>query len=251
MTPKFVRRGDGAAVLLIHCALAHLGAWAGVMAGLRGHQVTAFDLPGHGGSPDWDETQDYQAQSVEWAASLLDGSSHVVGHSFGGTVALRLAVERPDLVSRLTLVEPVYFVATKAYDPDAFAAHEASFQPVVDAHAAGDLKAMAHAFTALWGTGQPPSERELEHLAGLMPLIIAQGAGITQDSGGIFAPGVVERLACPVHLIRGSETQPIVPVIHRAVMARLPQAVETVIGGAGHMAPITHPRDVTAAILQP
>ncbi|MEL6588049.1 MAG: alpha/beta hydrolase [Pseudomonadota bacterium] len=245
-----MRRGDGPPVLLIHCALAHLGAWAGVRAGLRRHQVTAFDLPGHGGSPPWDPAQDYQAQSVDWAASLLNGPTHVVGHSFGGTVALRLAVERPDLVERLTLIEPVYFVAAKDHDPVAFAAHEASFEPVIAAHAAGDLRGMARAFTAIWGTGKPPSEAEVDHLAGQMPMIIAQGAGITDDSGGVFAPGVVEQVTCPVHLVRGSRTQPIVPAIHSAIIARLQQARETVVERAGHMAPITHAREVVAAILR-
>ncbi|WP_147125839.1 alpha/beta fold hydrolase [Shimia ponticola] len=248
MTPNHVRRGDGPPILLIHCALAHLGAWAGVMAGLRDHQVLAYDLPGHGGSPAWDRALDYQAQSVDWAASLLSGPSHVVGHSFGGTVALRLAVERPDMVERLTLIEPVYFAAVRDHDADAFSAHEASFEPVVAAYEAGDLREMARAFTALWGTGKPPSEAELDQLSGQMPMIIAQGDGITGDSGRVFAPGVLEQLDCPVHLVRGSDTQPIVPAIHSAIMARLPQAFETVVQGAGHMAPITHARDVVAAI---
>jgi len=220
------------------------------MAGLRGYQVKAFDLPGHGGSPAWDETQDYQAQSVDWAASLLEGPAHVVGHSFGGTVALRLAVERPDLVERLTLIEPVYFAAMKAADPDSFAAHEASFEPVAAAGKAGDLRGMARAFTGLWGTGQEPTDAEIDQMAEKMPLIAAQHAGISDDSGGVFASGVVEGLTCPVHLIRGSDTQPSVAAIHKAIMARVPEAVETVIEGAGHMAPITHPKDIVAAIRQ-
>jgi lipase len=42
----------------------------------------------------------------------------VIGHSFGGTVALRLAVERPDLVRSLVLIEPVFVAALLADRPD-------------------------------------------------------------------------------------------------------------------------------------
>ncbi|MEL6608862.1 MAG: alpha/beta fold hydrolase [Pseudomonadota bacterium] len=253
MTPHVIRRGDpdGAPVLLIHCALAHSGAWAGVMAGLRDHACTAFDLPGHGQSPGWDAARDYQAQCVAWAADLIDGPAHVVGHSFGGTVALRLAVEQPGKVARLTLIEPVYFAAVQGHDRAAFDAHEAAFAPIVADYQAGDMAAMAQKFTAMWGTGQRwediPTEARAA-LAAQMPLIVAQGAGITDDSGGVMNPGVLERVTCPVTLIRGAQTQAIVPAIHAALRARLPQAQEHVLEGAGHMSPMTHPRAVARLI---
>jgi pimeloyl-ACP methyl ester carboxylesterase len=69
-----------------------------------------FDLPGHGRSAPWAGT-DYHSDATAVAAALLHGPTHIIGHSFGATVALRLAVERPDLVSRVTLIEPVMFAA--------------------------------------------------------------------------------------------------------------------------------------------
>lgn len=66
------------------------------------------------------------------ARAALGAPVDVIGHSFGATVALRLALERPELVRSLVLVEPVLFAAAKAAeDPRfaAFAAREGCFGP--------------------------------------------------------------------------------------------------------------------------
>lgn len=70
-----------------------------------GWEVLVPDRPGHGqsvspGRPD-DATLD--AQMI---ASLLGEGAHVVGHSFGGCVALALAAAHPTKVLSLTLIEP-------------------------------------------------------------------------------------------------------------------------------------------------
>ncbi len=90
--------------LLIHCSLGHAGGWSRMVAALD-DLVTAiaYDLPGHGRSADWDGTTNIQDVSTAMAVDLLEDQAKgkpvdVIGHSFGGTVALRLAVERPDLV---------------------------------------------------------------------------------------------------------------------------------------------------------
>ena len=77
---------------------------------LRGRRVLLPDLLGHGYSDapaDFPYTMDAHARTV---SALLDHLSVkgavVVGHSMGGSVAITLAAERPDLVSRLIVAEP-------------------------------------------------------------------------------------------------------------------------------------------------
>ncbi|MEO1796920.1 MAG: alpha/beta hydrolase [Pseudomonadota bacterium] len=242
----FSRRVGEGESLFIHCALAHSGVLEPLMCATRGG--VAYDLPGHGKSTPWDETGDYQAQAVAWGAELMTGPGAVFGHSFGGTVALRLAVERPDLVTRLVLVEPVFFAAIRLHDPRAFEAHEARFAPIVEAYEAGDMHLMAERFTTMWGgaswEGLPA--RFKDGLAAQMPLIIAQGRGIGADSGGVFNPGRLEALDIPVTLIRGAGAEPSVVAIHRVLLGLLPNAREEVIAGAGHMSPMTHTAEVAA-----
>ncbi len=71
----------------------------------RGFQLVVPDRPGHGRSPAPGRPDDAEADG-EWVAGLLGDGAHLVGHSFGGCVALAAAVRRPEAVRSLTLIEP-------------------------------------------------------------------------------------------------------------------------------------------------
>lgn len=74
----------------------------------RGWQVVVPDRPGHGRSPDPGRPDDADADG-ELVAQLLGETgegAHLVGHSFGGCVALAAAVKRPGAVRSLTIIEP-------------------------------------------------------------------------------------------------------------------------------------------------
>lgn len=82
--------------------------WDTVIVGLA-EPALAIDLPGHGRSA-WREDGDYGPKSNAVAIepvvrSLAPDADVVVGMSLGGLTALRLAVEAPDLVRRLVLVD--------------------------------------------------------------------------------------------------------------------------------------------------
>ena len=71
----------------------------------RGYQLVVPDRPGHGRSPAPGRPDDAAADGV-WAAELIGDGAHLVGHSFGGCVALDAASRRPEAVRSLTLIEP-------------------------------------------------------------------------------------------------------------------------------------------------
>lgn len=70
-----------------------------------GWRLIVPDRPGHGLSRAPGRPDDAEADGG-WVADLLDDGAHLVGHSFGGCVALAAAARRPDAVRSLTLVEP-------------------------------------------------------------------------------------------------------------------------------------------------
>ena len=70
-----------------------------------GLQLLVPDRPGHGLSADPGRPDDAEADGA-WVAEMLGDGAHLVGHSFGGCVALAAAARRPEAVRSLTLIEP-------------------------------------------------------------------------------------------------------------------------------------------------
>lgn len=106
--------GEGSPVLFLHGWGLSPRSYRHSLAALsrQGHLIVAPTLPGFGRS----DPLSLRHQNVGGVAAHiaevmyelgLDAPVHVVGHSFGGGVSLRLGVEHPELVRSLTLVCPV------------------------------------------------------------------------------------------------------------------------------------------------
>lgn len=243
------------AALMIHCSLAHSGAWAGLARCLDQHAtMTAFDMPGHGRSAPWDGRDEYQKVSTAIAETFTEATTPVdlIGHSFGATVALRLARDHPERVRTLTLIEPVLFAVALRDEPAITDRYMADMAPFAEAIEAGDLRGAARAFTALWGDGRPwesLAEAQREMLAAQIHLIPAGAPALHDDPGRLLEAGALDGVAMPSLLIEGAQSHWIVPLINAGLARRLPDARRAVIAEAGHMAPITHPRQVAREIL--
>lgn len=242
------------AALAIHCSLAHSGSWGPLARHVSGLlTVTAFDLPGHGRSGAWDGRGEIQGVSAAIAADFPDGPVDVIGHSFGATVALRLAVERPELVRSLVLIEPVFFAVAAQDDPVALQAYLDRMAGYAAALEAGDAWATAREFTTVWGDGTPwdkMPDAQRKALADGVHIVEAATPALMDDVGGMLDPGRLERLTQSVLLIEGSRSPAIISVINAGLAARLTGATRAVILGARHMAPITHAAQVGAEVLR-
>lgn len=100
--------GRGPAVVLIHGFAGSLEHWAGVMPKLAaaGHRVIALDLKGFGWTsrPAGDYSPAAQAQLVWRVLDKLDVRDvAIVGHSYGASVALAMAVAQPGRTRRVAL----------------------------------------------------------------------------------------------------------------------------------------------------
>jgi pimeloyl-ACP methyl ester carboxylesterase len=239
-------------VLALHCTLGHGGAWRRVAAALEGiATLTAMDLPGHGDSGDWDGVEDLHGLATEMARGLLGPRQDLIGHSFGATVALRLAVEAPERVRTLTLIEPVFFAAALQDDRDGAEAALACTAPYTAALAAQDFDRAARLFHGVWGEDTPWAEipeATRRYITERMPLIQSQAPMLVEDNAGLLAPKRLERAAMPCLILEGDRTAPVMGLIHYALEKRLPQARRHTIKGAGHMAPLTHPGAVAREI---
>lgn len=247
-------RGGTRPVLALHCSLAHAGAWSNLAEALHGVTITAMDFEGHGRAADWDGVSDLHYDAMADAVAMVTligggGPVDLFGHSFGGTVALRLALERPDLVRSLVLVEPVLFAAAKSVgDPawDAFITDHREFGARI---VAGDRDGAAAQFHAMWGTGEgfhdlPP--RMQAYIRDRIHLITAPWNVILDDAPGLFAAGRLEALSVPVLLLEGGDSPAIIAAVNRALAGRLRHVQRGTVDGAAHMLPISHAAEVAA-----
>jgi pimeloyl-ACP methyl ester carboxylesterase len=99
----------GTPIVLLHGWTCAIDWWDGMRPALeREHRVVAIDLLGFGGSekPDSGYSMESEADLVAEALSRLGvRGATVVGHSLGGTVAVALSEQSPELVERLVIVD--------------------------------------------------------------------------------------------------------------------------------------------------
>jgi pimeloyl-ACP methyl ester carboxylesterase len=109
---RYVRKGQGPAVILIHGLASSIYTWAGVIEPLsQRFDVIALDLPGFGASSQPDDLVfDDGLQTVR---SLMDTlgvpKAHFVGNSMGGAVSLLMAAREPGRVDRVVVLDSAGF----------------------------------------------------------------------------------------------------------------------------------------------
>ena len=231
-------------VLLLHAGIADRRMWAPQVEALEGagHRPVAPDLPGFGEEPIVPPTVDY----VEFAAQRLREPGAVVGCSFGGRLALELALARRDLVERLVLVgaglgEWDWSESTQA----AFAEEEAALER-------GDLAAAAEQQAGMW-LG-PDASRDVRALTVAMtirsyehqlPLEGRVKALWPQRS----AETLLGEIDVPTLVVVGSADREDIAAMGEKLAGAIPGARLETIEGAGHLPSLEAPDELNRLLL--
>ena len=232
-------------MLALHCMMGNASYWGPVARKFSDRiRLSAPDLPGHGQSPDWPGTPDFHTYTTRAVAPLIDRPMDLIGHSLGATVALRIAVAAPEAVRSLTLIEPVLFAAAPDPANDAVMAELAA---LVDSDRSDEA---TRRFLEVWGglNWSEQTESGRARLIRQMRLVVDGNRTLMQDGANILRDGGLEGIDAPVLIAMGGDSPPVIADIADALAARLPDVGRAKVPGAGHMLPITHPRQVAELI---
>lgn len=246
--------GTGEPALLLHCSLAHSGAWGGVMAGLVDRlSMVAIDLPGHGAT-EFDPSMDIQDQACEIVIAVLErmnAPAHLIGHSFGATVAMRCAITRPDLVTSLSIYEPVYFSMLAKADPEAYV-REMKDSEAFGVHLlSGNWREAAKVFLDRWGGSvgfNDMPEAQQNYMVKTIPMILQNNHSVIEDRVGPVSLENVSEISMPCLLMEGAKSPETICALNNLLENKLPNVTRKVFQTAGHMGPVNHAPDVVKTI---
>ena len=233
-------------VILLHSSAASARQWDALADRLRpAFDVHAIDLHGHGRQAPWSGDR---GPSVHDEAALVlpiierAGGAHLIGHSYGGAVALHLSAARPSLVRSLAVYEPVLFGLLAEHEPRGAAAGEAfdlaeTMRALV---ADGRAAAAAERFVDYWSGASVWSRLGPERQGAVvsrMPIVV-------QHFDALYAEPLpaarLARLTMPVLCLTGERSTAAALRIAALLRDLLPGARHEMLAGLGHMGPITH-----------
>lgn len=254
-----VEAGEGLPLVLVHGALGDWRTWAPQWEAFTPQFRTLsysrrYNQPNRNTQPSPDhsarvEAADLAALLQAWQAT----PAVLVGSSYGAFTALALAVERPELVRALVLLEPP-MLRWADLSPEGRAAREAFDREVrLPARAAFEAGDDARG-VALLGAGivgsaaQQAMDPELARRRAANALALKR-LTLSSDEFPWISPQQVRAVAVPTLLLAGERTPPIHATVYRNLCAAMPQAEQGLIPGAGHGAARDNPAAFNARVL--
>lgn len=248
---EYETRGEGDPVLLIHGS--HVaGSFLPIMteAGLANYRLIRYHRRGFANSAPHDGAFSIEQQAADALAVLRHLSvsrAHVVGHSYGGTTALQLALEEPDIAGTLVLFEPALLMV-----PGAETFTNEYVAPAVDKYQSGDAVGAVDIFGR--GIGGPEWRAEVART-------VPGGPEQAEDDAKTFfeieLPALADwefdtekaaRISQPILFVLGGGSGRMFQEGKELVHAWFPQTEDLVVPGATHLLQMQTPRTVAEGV---
>jgi pimeloyl-ACP methyl ester carboxylesterase len=249
----YLDRGKGPFVIIAHCSSASHREWLPLIEALEPDwRVLAPDFIGYGRSGAWPEGKVFTVEAdlavLLELAKETEEPIHLVGHSYGAALALEAARGLRSKVQSLTLVEPVAFNLLRVEHRPEWAEIEQLGVAVLTAVSNGNDRDAASAFMRYWlgrlrwwlspEKFKAAITATIRKVALEFMILIETGARLS-DYASVTAPTL---------LIVGGKTRAPARAVVDMLSSALPNATMTVLKGAGHMSPFTHPSEVNRLI---
>jgi pimeloyl-ACP methyl ester carboxylesterase len=252
-------RGSGEPVVLVHggCLADLFGPLMEERALTAKYRVISYHRIGYAGSSrvSGDVSIAQQAAHLRLLLQHLNISrAHIVGHSSGGNIALQLALDAPQTVATLALLEPALPVVASAL-PGMTASKPFTAIALEQFHA-DDRAAAIHTF--IRGVGGPDYRAVVDRvLPGAFDRAVADapaffGQELPAVQRWVFGPDQARTVVPPVLAVIGEkskEVSPVWPVRQKMLLDWLPASEAFIVPGATHLLPLQNPQAVAERLV--
>jgi pimeloyl-ACP methyl ester carboxylesterase len=224
--------GSGSTVVLVHGLGARADDWANLMPQLvrDHHRVYALDLPGYGRS-DWPRNASYSIPELAGAVEAFMDDRHLdrtdlAGWSMGGWLAMRVALDQPQRIRRLAILDSAGTRFSLVWDT-------ALFEP--------DTPAKLAQLDDLLMAGPAPHvpgfiQRDIFRFVGKHAWVVKRNMD-SLLTGDDLLDGKLGALKMPMLIVWGKEDHLIPVAVGEAMHKAIPQSEFVVVDGCGHLAP--------------
>jgi pimeloyl-ACP methyl ester carboxylesterase len=255
MTPNIVplrrsqhQQANPRQVIALHCSGAGAGQWCYLEQRLGSrYEVLAPEHYGCESTGPWPGAHAFRlADEAARAIALTDEVKeevHLVGHSYGGGVALSVALARRERIASLALYEPTAFHLLKAMGgagAAAFAEIAAVARRTGEGVIAGDYTRAAASFIDYWSGPGAWAKLQPWVRAGLVRWVTKAPLDFRALMEEPTPLAAYAGLPMPVLIMCGEHAPRPTRMIAELLATVLPGARSAVVGGAGHMGPLTH-----------
>ena len=253
-TVEALIEGDGdEAIVFLHASASGISQWRAYQRALSDRYTTAaVHLYGYGGTTPWHRPYRQrladQAGLVGTVIQAIGRPAHVVGHSFGGAVALETARQFRDDVVSVAVYEPTVFWVLQTAVPECWEEISGVVRAVKTRVASGDLGGAASGFVDYWARG-----RQWERMSDRQRATVASAmVSVAHEADALMSPPAdpdawLADVPAPTLVMQAQDSPAPVREVARLLTENGRRQLH-VIDSGGHMAPVTNPAAVLAAL---
>ncbi|MFI5400349.1 MAG: alpha/beta fold hydrolase [SAR324 cluster bacterium] len=252
---EYREAGHGEAAILIHSSASGLGQWRRLMDAIAPRfRAIAYHLYGCGETTAWPgirpQSMRDQAALTVALADRVGGPVHLVGHSFGGSVAMKAALALGPRLASLALLEPNPFYLLQQHGRSAAYAESCALRDHVKRFGAvNDWERVAERFADYWNApgawaAMSPERRQI--FLRMLPGNFHEWDAVMDETDTL---STLVPVAARTLVVTAEDTVRPIREIAELMAVHLPGLTWQRIPQGGHMAPVTRPDLVNPLVI--